>query len=64
MYTEEKIEEILENEVSYSFIEDEAVNGLFKGIHDELKSLGIDRDHEAYHTLFDRINNRFIISKE
>lgn len=64
MYPEEKIEDILENEIGYSFIEEEAVNGLFKGIHDELKSLGIDRDHEAYNTLFDRINNRFIISRE
>jgi hypothetical protein len=64
MYTEEKIESILENEIGYSFIEEEAVNGLFKGIHDELKSLGIDRDHEAYDTLFDRINNRFIISRD
>ena len=59
---QERIDAIIDS-ISLSHIEEQAVDGLFRGINEELKYIGIDRKHELYDQLFDEINSMFIVTR-
>lgn len=58
----EKLETLLEN-ISFSHIENRAVDGLFAGIREELVANGIDYDSPMYDEAFDYINSEFNVSR-
>jgi len=58
----EKLESLLEN-ISFSYIENRAVDGLFSAIREELEANGIDKDCEFYVEAFDYINSEFNVSR-
>lgn len=58
----EKLESLLEN-ISFSYIENRAVDGLFAGIKEELEANGIEYDSPMYSEAFDYINSEFNVSR-
>jgi len=62
MDKQERLEELM-NEIDFGHPENLAVEGLIRGIHEEMERIGIDRGHELYNDLFDELNSSYTIRK-